>query len=84
VSAAVVAALKPGQKLVAALCSAAILGALVAGCGNSPEAGSTNGAAGAGNTSGGVERTDNDGGKAGGTPNSHIDKDGEAGKESGS
>jgi len=74
--------LKPRQKLAAALCSAAILAVLVAGCGNSPEDSST-GAAGAGTTSGGVERTDNDSGKTGGTPNSHLDKNGEGGKESG-
>ncbi len=82
-SAAGAAASKPWRKFVAALSAAAILGALLAGCGNSPEAGSTNGAAGAGSTSGGVERTENDGGKAGGTPNSHIDKNSEGGKESG-
>ncbi len=73
---------KPRSRLAAALCVAAILGALVAGCGNSPEDSSTGGA-GAGTTSGGVERTESDSGKTGGTPNTHIDKNGDAGKESG-
>lgn len=66
-------------RLAAALCCAAILGALLAGCGDSPDE-STSGEAKSGVTTGAdTERTD-DSGKTGGTPNTHIDKSGDASK----
>ena len=63
------------------LCGATMLGALLAGCGNSPELNTTGGTV--GTTTSGAERTESDGGKTGGTPNTHIDKSGDAGKEGG-
>lgn len=70
---------KMRARLAASMCCAAILGALLAGCGSSPEE-STTGAVKSGTTTQGVAAGSGDDaekpedGKTGGTPDTHTDK----------